>query len=175
MGVVDEGATGSVFSCRLHGCCKRAWRRSMASMSSDAHYRAPDWFTRNVFNRVVAAQSRYSVSGSRILQVPVARPACHGVRPSTCSASALAATSLPLAATRRGSGTSALSAKATPARPASRALRPRRSPTPIRRRSSGVPRRWKSEVGQFFGVEADSSREELERIAPDHPIFRYDE
>jgi deazaflavin-dependent oxidoreductase (nitroreductase family) len=34
-------------------------------------------------------------------------------------------------------------------------------------------RRWKWEVGTFFGgVGPDSSDEELRRIAPDHPIFR---
>ena len=34
-------------------------------------------------------------------------------------------------------------------------------------------RRWKWEVGAFFGgVGAESSDEELRRIAPDHPIFR---
>ena len=34
-------------------------------------------------------------------------------------------------------------------------------------------RRWKFEVGMFFsGVSADSSDEELRRIAPDHPVFR---
>ena len=34
-------------------------------------------------------------------------------------------------------------------------------------------RRWKWEVGQFFGgVDADSPAEELRRIAPDHPVFR---
>ena len=34
-------------------------------------------------------------------------------------------------------------------------------------------RRWKFEVGQFFGgVSADSSDAELRRIAPDHPVFR---
>jgi hypothetical protein len=34
-------------------------------------------------------------------------------------------------------------------------------------------RRWKWEVGQFFGgVDATSPSEELRRIAPDHPIFR---
>jgi sirohydrochlorin ferrochelatase len=33
-------------------------------------------------------------------------------------------------------------------------------------------RRWKWEVGMFFdGVDADSPRDELERIAPAHPIF----
>jgi hypothetical protein len=34
-------------------------------------------------------------------------------------------------------------------------------------------KRWKWEVGAFFGgVGRDSSDEELRRIAPDHPIFR---
>jgi deazaflavin-dependent oxidoreductase (nitroreductase family) len=34
-------------------------------------------------------------------------------------------------------------------------------------------RRWKWEVGQFFGgVGPDSPADELARIAPDHPIFR---
>jgi hypothetical protein len=34
-------------------------------------------------------------------------------------------------------------------------------------------KRWKAEVGVFFGgVGADSSEEELRRISPDHPIFR---
>jgi hypothetical protein len=34
-------------------------------------------------------------------------------------------------------------------------------------------KRWKWEVGAFFGgVGPDSSDEELRRIAPDHPVFR---
>ena len=34
-------------------------------------------------------------------------------------------------------------------------------------------RRWKFEVGKFFdGVSADSSADELRRIAPEHPVFR---
>ena len=34
-------------------------------------------------------------------------------------------------------------------------------------------RRWKFEIGRFFdGVSADSSDEELRRIAPEHPVFR---
>jgi deazaflavin-dependent oxidoreductase (nitroreductase family) len=33
-------------------------------------------------------------------------------------------------------------------------------------------RRWKMEVGIFFdGVTADSPEEDLQRIAPDHPVF----
>ncbi len=34
-------------------------------------------------------------------------------------------------------------------------------------------KRWKAEVGVFFeGVSGDSSDDELRRIAPDHPVFR---
>jgi len=34
-------------------------------------------------------------------------------------------------------------------------------------------RRWKFEVGRFFdGVSADSPDSELQRIAPEHPVFR---
>jgi deazaflavin-dependent oxidoreductase (nitroreductase family) len=34
-------------------------------------------------------------------------------------------------------------------------------------------KRWKAEVGVFFdGVSGDSSDAELQRIAPDHPVFR---
>jgi deazaflavin-dependent oxidoreductase (nitroreductase family) len=34
-------------------------------------------------------------------------------------------------------------------------------------------KRWKAEVGIFFGgVGADSSEDELRRISPDHPVFR---
>jgi hypothetical protein len=37
-------------------------------------------------------------------------------------------------------------------------------------------RRWKMEVGVFFdGVTADSSDEELQRIAADHPVFSLSE
>src|SRR5437764_14695390 len=40
-------------------------------MSPSTHYQAPDWFTRNVFNRVVAALTRMGLSvwGSRVLEV----------------------------------------------------------------------------------------------------------
>ena len=34
-------------------------------------------------------------------------------------------------------------------------------------------KRWKAEVGVFFGgVGPDSSEEELRLISPDHPVFR---
>jgi deazaflavin-dependent oxidoreductase (nitroreductase family) len=34
-------------------------------------------------------------------------------------------------------------------------------------------RRWRAEVGVFFGgVDANATEEDLRRIAPDHPVFR---
>jgi len=34
-------------------------------------------------------------------------------------------------------------------------------------------KRWKWEVGVFFGgVDADSTSDELRRVAPNHPVFR---
>jgi deazaflavin-dependent oxidoreductase (nitroreductase family) len=37
-------------------------------------------------------------------------------------------------------------------------------------------KRWKAEVGVFFGgVSAQSSDEELSRIGPDHPVFRIED
>ena len=34
-------------------------------------------------------------------------------------------------------------------------------------------KRWKAEVGVFFGgVGGDSSEDDLRRISPDHPVFR---
>ena len=31
---------------------------------------------------------------------------------------------------------------------------------------------WRAETGKFFGVSKDPSQEELERAAPNHPVFR---
>ena len=34
-------------------------------------------------------------------------------------------------------------------------------------------KKWKWEVGAFFdGVDADAPESELQRIAPDHPVFK---
>jgi deazaflavin-dependent oxidoreductase (nitroreductase family) len=41
-------------------------------MATRQHYRKPDWFTRNVFNRAVAVLTRLgiSIAGARVLEVP---------------------------------------------------------------------------------------------------------
>ena len=50
------------------------------------HFQEPGWFTKNVFNRLVAAltQLGISVAGSRVLEVRGARAASGGGRRSTC-------------------------------------------------------------------------------------------
>ena len=141
------------------------------------HYQKPDWFTKHVFNRVVAMFTRlgFSVWGSRVLRV-------RGRKSGEWRTS-------PVNLLRRGN--------------VEYLVAPRGQTQWVRNiRVSGggelmlgrksqafnaveisddqkVPilrdylRRWKFEVGIFFGgVSADSSDEELRRIAPDHPVFR---
>jgi hypothetical protein len=142
-----------------------------------ARYQRPDWFTKKVFNPVVAGFTRagLSVWGSRVLRVrgrtsgewrnaPVnllnyegrkylvaPRGQTHWVR------------NLRVA----GGGELVLGAKAEPftAVEVSDAEK-----VPILR---AYLKKWKAEVGVFFsGVSADSPEESLRRIAPDHPVFR---
>ena len=144
-----------------------------------AHYQRPDWFTKNVFNRVVAAFTRVGISvwGSRVLRVrgrksgewrtsPVNLLAYNG-------AQYLVA---PRGHTQwvrniriSGGGELLLGKKAQPFRAAEI---PDDEKVPLLRE---YLRRWKFEVGIFFGgVSAESSDEELRKIAPDHPAFRVD-
>ena len=145
-------------------------------MSKQAHYQQPDWFTRNVFNRVVAGLTRLGISvvGSRVLEVrgrssgqwrrnPVNLLGFEGSRYLVA----------PRGHTQwvrnlRASGEGRL------------LLGRRQEPFTATEVADGdkVPilreylRRWKWEVGMFFGgVGPDSSDEELRRIAPDHPVF----
>ena len=143
------------------------------------HYQRPDWFTKHVFNRAVAIATRLGVSvwGSRVLRV---RGRKSGEwRSSPVNLLTIGKTQY-LVAPRghtqwvrniRQSNEGEL-------RVGNRVQRFKAveiaddQKTPILRE---YLRRWKFEVGIFFGgVSADSSDEELRRIAPDHPVFRVD-
>lgn len=140
-------------------------------------YVEPGWFTRNVFNRLVAGLTRLGVSvwGSRLLEVagrtsglprrtPVNLLELRGERYLVA----------PRGHTQwvrnlRSAGEGAL------------LLGRRREPFAATELPDGEKepvlraylRRWQWEVGSFFsGVDADSPAEELRRIAPDHPVFR---
>ncbi|MBV9337126.1 MAG: nitroreductase family deazaflavin-dependent oxidoreductase [Solirubrobacterales bacterium] len=141
------------------------------------HYQRPGWFTTNVFNRIVAGLTRrgMSVYGSRVLEVkgrtsgewrstPVNLLRYHGedylVAPRgqtqwVKNLRAIGEGRLRVGARARAFSAAELSDDEKP---------------PLLR---AYLKKWKFEVGTFFGgVGADSSDDELRRIAPDHPVFR---
>ena len=142
-----------------------------------AYYRKPGWFTNHVFNPTVQALTRMGVSvwGSRILRVrgrssgewrsqPVNLLTFEGKRYLVA----------PRGLTQwvrnirvSGEGELLLGSKAERFRAVEI---PDSEKLPILRAYLKI---WKAEVGVFFqGVDANSSEENLRRIAPDHPVFR---
>ena len=151
----------------------------MAGMGSDRHYRAPGWFTRNVFNRSVTALTGVGVSvwGSRTLEV---RGRKTGV-PRRTPVNLLTLDDVRYLVAPRGHTQWVRNLRV--AGEGDLLLGRRRehfrateiADTDKEEILRAYLRRWKWEVGQFFsGVGPDSSSAELQRIAPDHPIFRID-
>jgi deazaflavin-dependent oxidoreductase (nitroreductase family) len=142
-----------------------------------ARFQEPGWFTKHVFNRIVAGLTRLgiSVAGSRVLEVrgrksgewrrtPVNLLELEGER---------------YLVAPRGHTQWVRNMRASGG---GRLVRGRRveeftaTEVPEDERPAllrAYLAKWKWEVGAFFGgVGADSSEEELRRIAPDHPAFR---
>ena len=142
-----------------------------------AHYQRAGWFTKNVFNRLVAASTRagLSLAGSRVLEVPgrksgeprrtpvnlmtfegrryLVAPRGHTqwVRNLRVSRSGR------LLVGRRAEEFSAVEL-------------PDEEKVPLLR---AYLKKWSWETGQFFGgVGADAPEADLQRIAPDHPVFK---
>ena len=141
------------------------------------HYQRPGWFTTHVFNRVVAALTRMgiSVAGSRVLEVrgrKTGEPRRVPVNLLTLGSDRYLVA--PRGNTQwvrnmraQGGGVLLLGRRSEPF---TAVEIPDGEKASILR---AYLERWKWEVGAFFGgVGADSSDEELLRIAPDHPIFR---
>ena len=145
-------------------------------MAGDRHYRAPGWFTRNVFNRAIAFLTRHGVSvlGSRVLAVkgrtsgqwrttPVNLLELDGRRYLVSPrGEGQWVRNIRVAGggeLRVGKNVEAFRAVELPDDDKVEVLRP-------------YLKRWKFEVGVFFdGVGPDSSAEELRAIAPRHPVF----
>lgn len=146
------------------------------AMVSD-RYLQPGWFTRNVFNRLVVAATRSGLSiwGSRILEV---RGRTSGQRRQTPVNVLTLAESRYLVAPRgvtqwvrnlrvAGEGTLRLGRRSEVFR-AVEILDSEKVPV-----LRAYLKRWKLEIGVFFdGVGPDADDAELERIAPNHPVFR---
>jgi deazaflavin-dependent oxidoreductase (nitroreductase family) len=141
------------------------------------HYQRPGWFTNHVFNPVVAGLTRagISVMGSRVLEVRGRKTG----EPRRTPVNLLDFEGGRYLVAPRGHTQWARNLRASGE---GRLWLGRRSEpfTATELPDGEKPRllraylkRWKAEVGVFFGgVGPDSSDEELLRIAPDHPVFR---
>ena len=141
------------------------------------HYQAPDWFTRRVFNPLVAGLTRLGVGvyGSRVLEV---RGRTSGEWRRTPVNLLTVGAEEYLVAPRghtqwvrnmrvAGGGRLILGRRV---RPIATTELPDAEKPPILR---AYLRKWGWETKQFFdGVTADAPDAELLRIAPDHPVFR---
>lgn len=139
-------------------------------------YQAPGWFTRNIFNRSIAFLTRHGVSllGSRVLAVRGRKSGEWRTTP----VNLLEYEGRRYLVSPRGHGQWVRNLRAA----GTGELRLGKRAEPFRARELGddekVPvmreylRRWKVEVGAFFGgVGPDSSDEQIRAIAGDHPAF----
>jgi len=141
------------------------------------HYRKPGFFTRHVFNKVVAVATRLglSVLGSRLLRVRGRRTGEWRTIPVNLLiydgdrylVAPRGETQWVRNLRASGTGELVLGRRVEPFRAVE--LVDGDKPEILR----AYLRRWKPEVGIFFdGVSADSPDDELGRIAPRHPVFR---
>jgi deazaflavin-dependent oxidoreductase (nitroreductase family) len=148
---------------------------------TDVHYKAPGWFTRNVFNRAIARLTRMGVSvwGSRVLEVPGRKSG----EPRRVPVNLLTHDGRQYLVSPRGEGQWVRNVRANDGGLDLLLGRKRdhRVATELVDDAKvevlrAYLRRWKAEVGVFFdGVGPDSSDDELQRIAPKHPVFLLDE
>jgi deazaflavin-dependent oxidoreductase (nitroreductase family) len=140
-------------------------------------YQQPGWFTKHVFNNIVALFTRMGISvwGSRVLEVPGRKTG----EPRRTPVNLLSYDGNRYLVAPRGHTQWVRNLRVSGG---GRLLLGRRSEefTATELPESERPpvlraylKRWKAEVGVFFGgVGPDSSDDELRRIAPDHPVFR---
>ena len=141
------------------------------------HFQRPGWFTTHVFNRLVAALTRSGISvyGSRVLEVRGRTTGDWRTTP----VNLLRHDGVDYLVAPRGhtqwvknlrvSGEGRLRVGRRTQAFTARELGDDEKPALLR----AYLKRWKFEVGVFFGgVGPDSPDDELRRIAPDHPVFR---
>jgi deazaflavin-dependent oxidoreductase (nitroreductase family) len=152
-----------------------------ASEPTSTHYRRPGFFTRNVFNRLVAWLTRRGVSvwGSRVLEVPGRRSGVARRVP----VNLLTHDGHEYLVSARGQGEWVRNVRANAGRLDLLLGRRRQHRVAVEVADTdkvevlrAYLRRWKAEVGVFFdGVDASSSDDEILAIAARHPVFVLDE
>jgi deazaflavin-dependent oxidoreductase (nitroreductase family) len=140
-------------------------------------FQQPGWFTKNVFNRLVAGSTRLGLSvwGSRVLAVrgrssgewrttPINLLTYRGER---YLVAPRGVTQWVRNIRARGEAELRIGRRREPIKVVE--LSDDEKPDLLR----AYLRRWKMEIGAFFqGVGPESSTEELRRIAPGYPVFR---
>ena len=149
----------------------------MTAAPDPYHYQQAGWFTRNVFNKAVAGLTGLGISilGSRILAVRGRKSGEWRTTP----VNLLVIDGQRYLVAPRGhtqwvrnlrvsrEGELRLGRRAEPF--TAEEVTDDEKPAILR----AYLKRWKAEVGVFFGgVGPDSSEDELRRIAPDHPVFK---
>jgi deazaflavin-dependent oxidoreductase (nitroreductase family) len=143
----------------------------------DARFQEPGWFTKNVFNRIVAASTKLgiSVAGSRVLEVRGRKSGeWRGTPVNLLTFEGDRYLVAPRGHTQwvrnlRASGRGRLVLGRGFEIFTATELGDDEKPALLR----AYLEKWKWEVGAFFGgVGPDSPDAELRRIAPDHPVFR---
>jgi len=152
----------------------------VAAAPDPARYRAPGWFTRNVFNRLVAGLTRLGVSvlGSRVLEVPGRSSG----EPRRTPVNLLEHEGLQYLISPRGQTQWVRNVRANGGHLDLLLGRRRTRHVATELADADKPpilraylKRWKAEVGRFFdGVDAGSSDEEIQAIAANHPVFVLD-
>ncbi len=141
------------------------------------HYQRPGWFTRNVFNRLVATLTRLGVSvyGARVLEVQGRQSGEWRKTP----VNVLRWDGVDYLVAPRGHTQWVKNLRAS-GHGRLRVGRRTQSFTALELADEDKPlllraylKKWRFEVGVFFdGVGPGSSDAEIQRIAPDHPVFR---
>ena len=140
-------------------------------------FQRPGWWTKNVFNRIVAGLTRVGVSiyGSRVLEVRGRRSG--EWRSTPVNLLRYEGAEYLVAPRGQTQWVRNLRARGEGRLRAGRRLQSFRAVELSHEQAPPVLRaylkKWKFEVGVFFGgVGPDASDQELRRIAPDHPVFR---
>lgn len=146
-------------------------------MAPTGYRHPPGWFTKNVFNRLVAALTKAGISlwGSRVLEIRGRKTGNWHRTPVNLlrydgDEYLVAPRGNTQWARNLRAGSEARLIVGRKVQPFTAAEVGDEEKVPLLR---AYLERWKWETGAFFdGVGADSSDEELRRIAPDHPAFR---
>jgi deazaflavin-dependent oxidoreductase (nitroreductase family) len=163
----------------------RRWRRHPRYAAAPAwnngavpeRYQRPGWFTKNVFNRVVAGLTRSGVSvyGSRVLEVQgrtsgeLRRTPVNLLRYDGANYLVAPRGHTQWVKNLRASGRGRLLVGRRTESFTAQELTDDQKPALLR----AYLGKWRFEVGIFFGgVGPDATDDELRRIAPDHPVFR---